>query len=159
MEQIVQLEDWNIYDRLISLNTVTGKFVYENKNDRESYDSKGFASVLGNDIIALYVDKGSLFFQYNKDRWDLSTPGILLKYRRLLFYEFITVKISGKTVFKRTISSLKTLSGCIKDPTFDGIDEDEAYFLLWLTRSFKDTEWQNKIINTWGKGNIVKKTE
>ena len=106
--------------------------------------SQGNFHTIGDSIFALYVENGSLFFQWDKRRWELSGLSIQMSYGH---------NIQNKSsVFIIEEQSIEYPAWWASDPTFDPNiperDEEEDY-LAYVFAVWNQPELQHALTVAW----------
>ena len=145
------LQDWNAKKNIICIEPQSGKYVIKSDVDKDDYVIKGFASIIDNDVIGVYTEDSFIYFLYNNHRYDINDPKFKIFYKRFLWYEFLKIQVDQKMLVKKKYNSIRAFKEKFIDQTYDRVDEDAAYFLLWLTRSIKSAAWKSNFIKSHGE--------
>jgi len=153
---VYYLQDWDSRDKIFEVSTGSSEFASKRKVPRERLKISGYAVKHRNDFLAVYADNDRVFFKVNSNEWDFSSFDTELQYSRVLFLEFVKIRVQGKTVFSKWYNVFGILRAAVKDPTFDKIDEDSSYFLQWCYRILNNSERRKTIAREWREWNAEK---
>jgi len=101
-------------------------------------------------FFALYRKGESLFFSAGSRRWDLEQPGLGFSHVRLgPFLSCFRVLESGRTAFTFVYWHVGRFLVASTDPTYDGIDEDADFFLVFVAEYASRADWQANVRQNW----------
>lgn len=99
--------------------------------------------------FALYRAGSQLFFNAGARRWDLTESGLSFSHRRFGLVSRFRVLESGRVVFTFWYAHIGRLLWEIVDPTYDGLDEEQDYFLLFVAEYATTAGWQKSARERW----------
>lgn len=115
----------------------------------------GFAdferSLLGpRQVFALFRSGDAVFFSAGARRWQVDRPGLRFVHSRPFpFLSRFRVLESGRVVFSILYCHVGRLVFEIIDPTYDRLDEEAAFFLLFVAEYAQSPEWQASVRERW----------
>ncbi len=145
----INVRDWNVWARILRVRRGSGRAELVAANVGEPVGLGGFAFESFGDWFALYVADGELFLAINGQEWRVAGDHLRCHYRRHFTFEFFTLYEGTTKAFNGRYSRLDVLRSFLDDPSFDGIDQDHAYPLEWLSNVISDPSHQSALIERW----------
>lgn len=152
----MRLHDWSTVRRDVELDPATGKthLVRLPGPRPDSAPVQGFAaferSLWGECIpFALYRIESQLFFSAGGRRWNLTQPGLAFSHQRIVLLSRFRVLESGRAVFAFWYAHFNRFFMEMVDPTYDKLDEEHDFFLLFVAEYATSPTWQSNIRERW----------
>ena len=140
---------WDRVDRDVEFDPDTGLTRVVRRPGRRSVDDppRGFASfersVRGRRLVfAVYRAGEDVYLSAGRNRWRLTEPGLRLTHSRpsLLVSEFVVSMASEDVLRFRYFHIVRVLFELV-DPTYDRIDQEQAFFLDFLATYALTPTW------------------
>jgi hypothetical protein len=103
-------------------------------------------------LTAMYSVGGILWFQYGRQRWDLSRVTVDLERSDDGAAMKFTLRSAGLVELELAYTGVALDPLNMIDPTFDAADEEQQDMFVFLARMQPDHTWVEAVTEGWGQG-------
>lgn len=135
--------DWN--DKSISYEPDGERL--KRCNTAASEPVHGYGALINDDMYILYADSGTLYLYINGVSYDVKSF-VGCRYIKIFTYEFFSITGKVGPIIKRAYHSM-SMKSYIDSAPLDLIDEDELFFLHWLSSILKSRHRILQCLQQW----------
>lgn len=153
----MRLHQWSRAWRDVELDSATGatRIIRLPAPRPDTNPVSGFVSFehsLGGRRVAfaLYREADDLLFRAGSRSWKLGASDLSFSHKHPFpFVSRFQVLEAGRVTFSFTYSHIRRLLWALLDPTYDKLDDDSDFFLLFVADHAADPSWQHYVREHW----------
>ena len=146
---MIYFKDWRGANKFWGLETGSRLSVFEPDGKTSEIKISGWAFSYHGDLYAVYRDEGEINFFANGKVFKPTNSALTLTYFRIIGFEVFFIKHGLRLLYSRFYNSLKQVSSNLNNPTFDGIDEDNIFFLKYCAKMLGSVSRRNGLLKQW----------
>jgi hypothetical protein len=151
---VIYFKDWRSANKYWSLEATLRLSVFEPGGKISEIKISGWALNYHGDLYALYRNEGALNFFANGKIFKPANSGLVLAYFRIVGCEVFIIRHGLRMLYSRFYNSLKQVADKLNDPSFDGIDEDNVFFLKYCTKMLGSSKRRDGLLKQWENWNV-----